>query len=233
MASTQARDAAERTRLSKAAVVARALALGDADGLEAVTYRRLAQELGVTPMALYWHFRNKEELLAGLAERIWSEIDTDIDARAAWPDQLRGILESLVGVLRSHPCASQLLAAGEKGSPSALKATEVTLEVLRSGGFDPVHAGEVARSALWTGITLVMSEAGYQPELSEDERAEYRRRNEVYLAICPRSATRAWSSAPRRWPTATRISTTGWAWRCSSPGSGPSPSGTDETPRVR
>src|ERR1019366_4473632 len=78
MASTQARDAAERARLSKAAVVEQALALGDAEGLEALTYRRLAQQLGVTPMALYWHFRNKEEMLGGLAERIWSEIDTDI-----------------------------------------------------------------------------------------------------------------------------------------------------------
>src|ERR1035438_9229532 len=52
MASTQARDAAERARLSKAAVVEQALALGDAEGLEALTYRRLAQQLGVTPMAL-------------------------------------------------------------------------------------------------------------------------------------------------------------------------------------
>ena len=95
-------------------MVEQALALGDAEGLEALTMRRLAQELGVTTMALYWHFRNKDELLAGLAERIWSEIDTDIDPGADWPQQLRGLLESLVRVLRSHPCASQLLLAGEK-----------------------------------------------------------------------------------------------------------------------
>ena len=64
-------------------------------------------------MALYWHFRNKDEMLAGLAERIWSEIDTDIDPTAGWPEQLRGLLDSLVRVLRSHPCASQLLVAGD------------------------------------------------------------------------------------------------------------------------
>jgi AcrR family transcriptional regulator len=185
MASTQARDAAERARLSKAAVVEQALALGDAAGLEALTYRRLAEQLGVTPMALYWHFRNKEEMLGGLAERIWSEIDTDIDASAGWPDQLRGLLESLVGVLRSHPCASQLLVAGEKQSESALRATEITLEVLRSGGFDPVHAGEVARSALWTGLTLVMSEPGFEPGLTEAERAEKIRSARAHLAVLP------------------------------------------------
>jgi TetR/AcrR family tetracycline transcriptional repressor len=185
MAATQARDASERARLSKAAVVGQALALGDAEGLEALTIRRLAQELGVTPMALYWHFRNKEELLAGLAERIWGEIDTDIDASAGWPHQLRGLLESLVAVLRSHPCASQLLVAGEKQSESALRATEVTLGVLRSGGFDPVHAGEVARSTLWTGLMLVMSEPGFDPGLTEAERAEKIRLARVQLAVLP------------------------------------------------
>ena len=87
MAPTQAE--AQRSRLSKATVVERALALADADGLDALTIRRLAQELGVTPMALYWHFRSKEELLAGLGDQIWGEIDTDVDPDAPWPAQLR------------------------------------------------------------------------------------------------------------------------------------------------
>src|SRR5882724_7082554 len=71
MARNQAREA-DRTRLTKQAVVQRALALADSDGLDALTIRRLATDLGVTPMALYWHFRNKEELLAGLADQVWS-----------------------------------------------------------------------------------------------------------------------------------------------------------------
>ena len=43
-------------------------------------------------MALYWHFRSKEELLGGLVDRIWGEIDTDVDEAADWPQQLRGLL---------------------------------------------------------------------------------------------------------------------------------------------
>src|SRR5215472_17775979 len=96
---------AERSRLSQAAVVERGMALADAEGLEAVTIRRLAAELGVTPMALYWHFRNKEELLAGLADRVWAEIDVDVDQAAPWQQQLRALLTSLVQVLRAHPSA--------------------------------------------------------------------------------------------------------------------------------
>jgi TetR/AcrR family transcriptional regulator, tetracycline repressor protein len=175
----------QRPRLSKAAVVGRAIALADAEGVDALTIRRLAQELGVTPMALYWHFRNKDELLNGLSDQFWSEIDTDVDAAAPWPDQLRALLDSLVQVLRTHPSASQLLVSGEKQSPAALEAIEVTLEVLSRGGFDPRHASAVARNGLWTGLMLAMSEPGYGPSLSEGERAEQQRRNRIGLAMLP------------------------------------------------
>src|ERR1700722_12189461 len=150
MAGTQAREA-DRTRLTKQAVVDCALALGDAEGVEALTIRRLATELGVTPMALYWHFRNKEELLAGLSDQVWSELDTNVDATAPWHAQLRGLLESLLQVLRAHPCASQLLVEGEKQSNAALIASETALAVLRRGGFGPEQAAAVSRRVLWTG----------------------------------------------------------------------------------
>jgi len=176
---------AERTRLTRAVVVDRALALSDADGLDAVTIRRLATELGVTPMALYWHFRSKEELLEGVAEQVWGEIDVNVDPQAPWWAQLQGLLESLVKVLRAHSAAAQLLLEHEKRNEAALRATEITLEILRNAGFDPRHASTIARNALWTGITLVMSEPGYNPELSADERAEMQRRGQIELAMLP------------------------------------------------
>jgi TetR/AcrR family transcriptional regulator, tetracycline repressor protein len=184
MASAKAAEV-ERTRLSRSAVVDRALQLADAEGIEALTIRRLATELGVTPMALYWHFRNKEELIAGLADRIWGEIRSDVDPAAAWPRQLRSLLESLIDVLRTHSSASQLLIDSEKLGPSHWQVTEVTLEVLHQAGFDAMHASEIARSALWTGIVLVMSEAGFDPGITEDERSERLRRKQVELASLP------------------------------------------------
>ncbi|MGA2827361.1 MAG: TetR family transcriptional regulator [Streptosporangiaceae bacterium] len=189
MAANPAREDTERPRLSKAAVVGRALALADAGGLDTLTIRRLAQELGVTPMALYWHFRSKDELLMALADQVWSEIDVEVDLAAPWPAQLRGLLESLVRVLRAHPAAAQLVLSHEKQSEAFLHATEVTLEVLRSAGFDAEHASEIARSALWTGLTLVMSEPGFEPDvepgLSADERAEVQRRKQLQFAMLP------------------------------------------------
>jgi TetR/AcrR family transcriptional regulator, tetracycline repressor protein len=175
----------ERPRLSKRAVTERALKLADADGLDALTIRKLAQDLGVTPMALYWHFRSKEDLLEGVAEQVWGEIDVNVDPQAPWWAQLQRLLESLVSVLRAHPAAAQLLLEHEKRNEAARSVAEVTLDVLRNAGFDPQHASAIARSALWTGITLVMSEPGYHPELSADERAEMQRRSQIELAMLP------------------------------------------------
>jgi TetR/AcrR family transcriptional regulator, tetracycline repressor protein len=174
-----------RARLSKRAVVDRALKLADADGLDALTIRKLAQDLGVTPMALYWHFRSKEDLLEGMAEQVWGEIEVNVDPSVPWWAQLQGGLESLLRVLRAHPSAPQLLLEHEKRNEAALRATEAALAILRGAGFDPVYAAEIARSTLWTGITLVMSEAGYKPELSDEERTEWNRRSQLELAMLP------------------------------------------------
>jgi len=166
-------------------VVDHALKLADADGLDTLTIRKLAQDLSVTPMALYWHFRSKDDLLEGMAEQVWSKIEVNVDAAQPWWAQLQGGLESLIRVLRAHPSAAQLVHEHEKRNEAALRATEATLQILTSAGFDAQHASEVARSTLWTGIMLVMSETGYHPELSDDERAEFQRRNQVELAMLP------------------------------------------------
>jgi TetR/AcrR family tetracycline transcriptional repressor len=175
----------DRPRLSKRAVTERALKLADADGLDALTIRKLAQDLGVTPMALYWHFRSKEDLLEGVAEQVWGEIEVRVDPSVPWPVQLQRGLESLISVLRAHPAAPQLLLEHEKRNEAAQRATEAALEILYSAGFDAEQASEIARSTLWTGIMLVMSETGWAPEPSDEARAEKQRRNHVYLAMLP------------------------------------------------
>jgi TetR/AcrR family transcriptional regulator, tetracycline repressor protein len=176
--------APDSRRLTKAAVVDQALRLADAVGLEALTIRKLAAELGVTPMALYWHYRSKDELLQGLSERVWSEIDSEVDPAADWLEQLRGLMESLLRVLRAHSAAPKLIADHAKQSEAFLRVTEVTLSVLRRAGFDPVTASGIARSALWTGLTLVMSEPGGE-YLSDGERAQQQRRKQIEFATLP------------------------------------------------
>src|SRR5579859_4436420 len=120
-----------------------------------------------------------------MSEQIWGEVEVNVDPSVPWWAQLQGGLESLIRVLRAHRSAPQLVLEHEKRNEAALRATEAALAILRGAGFDALHAAEIARSTLWTGITLVMSEAGYRPELSEEDRAEFQRRNEIYLAMLP------------------------------------------------
>jgi AcrR family transcriptional regulator len=162
-------------------VVEGALALADAEGLGAVTIRRLAKELGVTPMALYWHFRSKDELLAGVTAKIFEEIDLSVDASATWQEQLRALLGSMVGVLRAHPSSAILLSTRTVSSEGGLRAPEVALDVLGRGGFSPTEATQIARHALTTVVNLVSGEPGVVAREESGEMIDARRRARLFL----------------------------------------------------
>src|SRR5215469_13958716 len=115
MDATKKTAESDRPRLSRATVVERGLAIGDEEGLEAVTIRRLAQTLGVTPMALYWHFKNKDELLLGIVDHVLTTVRADRAATDPWQVQLRAMVEAIVTVMRAHPALPELLHAADKG----------------------------------------------------------------------------------------------------------------------
>ena len=130
---------ARRTKgkLDRDAVVDVALRLTDAEGLEAISFRRLADEFGVTPMALYWHFDDKEALLAAIADRLWLETAETLQGSLAqlsadddgW-GQLRLTLTALVDVMRRHPAVADLVPSRVAESESGLNVTELTLGFL-------------------------------------------------------------------------------------------------------
>jgi TetR/AcrR family tetracycline transcriptional repressor len=185
MARHSRQNAAKRVALTPQTVVAGALSLADSEGLEAVTIRRLANELGVTPMALYWHFRSKDELLDGMAARILEEVDPSVDGSAAWQEQLRMLLGSMLAVLRAHPTTAILLSTRTASSEGSLRATEVALDVLRRGGFSPAEATQVARHALSTVVNLVSGEPGVVAREESGELVDARRRARLYLESLP------------------------------------------------
>ena len=178
-------NATHRATLTPRTVVERALALAEAEGLKAVTIRRLARELGVTPMALYWHFRSKDELLDGMASSIFEEVDPSVDASATWQEQLRALLGSMLGVLRVHPSTAILLSTRTASSEGSLRATEVVLDFLRRGGFSPAEATQVARHALSTVVNLVSGEPGVVVREEPGEMIDARRRARLFLESLP------------------------------------------------
>ena len=185
MAGKSRQDATNRITLTPRVVVEGALALAEAEGLGAVTIRRLARGLGVTPMALYWHFRNKDELLEGVAARIFEEIDLSVDASATWQEQLRALLGSMLGVLRVYPSAAILLSTRTVSSEGGLLATEVALDILRRGGFSPAEATQIARHAFSTITNLVGGEPGVVVHEESEEQIEARRRARRFMESLP------------------------------------------------
>ncbi|MFE5284922.1 TetR/AcrR family transcriptional regulator [Nocardia sp. NPDC056611] len=176
-------------RLSRETVADGAIALADAEGLDALTIRRLAQELGVTPMALYWHFKNKDELLAGVVDRLWEQVDTTRDRSRPLLEQFRALAESLVTVLRRHRTLVPLFQVSRDNDPSPgfLDATEAALEILTEYGLDVDSAAAICGNTLRTAVMLVLGEPGAPaPQQSADDNAEMIRRKRLRLETLPR-----------------------------------------------
>lgn len=174
--------------MSRETVVDGALALTDAEGLEGLTIRRLAQHLGVTPMALYWHFKNKDELLDGVADRLWSLIDTEVDESSPWPERLRTLMNSMVEVLRAHPPAASLMVTTQPADAEhCFDIMEAAFAIFAEAGFSPGQSAALVRHGLRTVLTLTVGDPGLTPKLSEDEAAEFLRRKRIHLETLPRS----------------------------------------------
>lgn len=181
MASTE-----ERTRLSRDAVVAGALDLIGDEGLDGLTIRGLAQRLGVTPMALYWHFKNKDQLLRGIADHLWSRVDNTVDPTLSWSGQLRSLVESLVRALREHPAAVPLVAeAPLEEVPSCMDTMEVALEILHDVGFTEQEAADICFHGLRTATGLTIGQPGWATEPESPESIEESRRKRLMLMSLP------------------------------------------------
>jgi AcrR family transcriptional regulator len=130
----EASTAERRTPLTRERVLRTAVELADRDGLQALSMRRLGQELGVDAMALYRHVRNKDDLLDGIVEVIVSEIDRPQPTKD-WKAALREQAMAARRVMLRHPWARRVLEARPKGGPVFLGYVESVLATLYDGGF--------------------------------------------------------------------------------------------------
>lgn len=160
--------------------------LADAEGLDAVTIRRLAQELGVTPMALYWHFADKDALLTAVSARLWDDaaavMAQPAPEAAGWAE-VRRITSAMVEALRAHPGSAALAPLAVLTCPSGLDLTEKALGLLYEQGVDGERAGELAHFLLSTVVTLVSSRPGGEP--GQEDATEHIRQKRLALAALP------------------------------------------------
>jgi len=170
---TQQRKA-RRTPLSRPRVLQAAVALADEAGLEAFSMRGLAQELGVVPMALYKHVANKEELLDGMVDIVFGEIESpssDLD----WRSAMRRRAISAREALKRHSWAIGLMETRNPG-PANLRNHNAVMGCLREAGFSfetAIHAYSVQDAYLY-GFALQEKTLGFETPEAAGEAAQRR-----------------------------------------------------------
>jgi AcrR family transcriptional regulator len=120
--------------LNRDHVLRSAVALADAVGINELTMRRLADDLGVVPMALYKHVADKEELLDGMVDVVVSEIDAPVGG-ADWKSAVRERILAARRTLLRHPWASQVLESRTSPTPVVLAYMDSMMGMFRAGGF--------------------------------------------------------------------------------------------------
>jgi AcrR family transcriptional regulator len=123
-----------RTPLTRDRVLRAAVDLADRGGNDALSMRKLGQELGVDAMALYRHVRGKDDLLDGLVEVIVGQIERPSPG-ASWKTNLRQQAMAARTVMLRHPWARRVLEERGTGSPACLAYIESVLATLHDGGF--------------------------------------------------------------------------------------------------
>jgi len=155
----------QREPLSKERVLRAAMKLVDSEGIDALSMRRLAAQLGVEAMSLYYHVKNKDDILTGIGDLAMSEIELPVGG-ADWKAAVRASAISYHDTLRRHGWVTSLPVSGE-ASMAQLHYMDALLKRLREAGLSPelthhaYHALEshVVGSALWLGILTSMFSA--------------------------------------------------------------------------
>jgi AcrR family transcriptional regulator len=123
-----------REPLSRDRILRAAVALADAGGVESISMRRIAQELGVVPMALYKHVAGKDELLDGMIDVVVGEIDPPIEG-PDWKTTMRERILSARRALLRHPWATRVLESRGEPSPTVIAYMGSMMGVFLAGGF--------------------------------------------------------------------------------------------------
>lgn len=162
-----------RSPLSRERVLRGAVAIADAVGIGSLTIRSLAQELGVKPMSVYHHVANKDEILDGIVDLVFSEIELP-SPDGDWRSQMYRRAASARRVLRRHPWAIGLLESRTTPGPATLRHHDAIIGTLRAAGFSvelTAHAYALLDSYVY-GFALQEAALPFGPDNSAAEVTE-------------------------------------------------------------
>ncbi|MEU9254708.1 TetR/AcrR family transcriptional regulator C-terminal domain-containing protein [Streptomyces sp. NPDC048270] len=157
--------------LSRARIVEAAGALVDAEGLEAVSTRRLAAALGVSGPSLYNHFRTKDEILDAVADAVSARVDLSMfeAGRPDWRGALHAWAHSYRDALSDHPNIVPVLARGPGRRPAGLRLADAVFGAMTEAGWPPAQATRIG--ALMRYFILGSAMASFARGFVDDETA--------------------------------------------------------------
>jgi TetR/AcrR family tetracycline transcriptional repressor len=161
--------------LSRDEVLAGALRLLDADGLDALTMRRLAESLGVRAGAIYWHFADKQDLYDAMVEKMLAPI-LDQPLRGRWEQQIAEVSRRLAAALGGHRDGARLATLSLRPGPKGLEVSERMLRIVRDAGFSQ-------RATLWATSVLGYFILGYVTDVQALQSAKARGLDAVLRAF--------------------------------------------------
>lgn len=167
-------QARRRALLNRERVLHAAVRLADDAGIDGLSMRNLAQELGVVPMALYKHVANKDELIDGMVDVVVGEIDQPV-TDADWESAVRQRILSARRALLRHPWAFRVIASRTSPTPAVLGYTDSIIGMFRTGGFsvDLTHHVMHALGRRMWGFTWELFDDS--PSLDADAQSAMRR----------------------------------------------------------
>ncbi len=193
----------QRVRLDREGILAAAERIVAAEGLDALSMRRLGAELGADPTALYRHFRDKAALVAALAARLFQdalELDPDDD----WRVRLRAELRHERDRYRVHPDVAVLLARRPDDDPHLAAMNDRLLAILADAGLDPAAAARmfhvIENVVVGSGLYATLLEHADDPRVAD--RAAMRR---AYAAFDAEALPHAVAAAPHLFPSQDEI----------------------------
>lgn len=175
------RNPPKRTPLTRERVVGAAIALADERGAQELTMRKLAKELGVEAMSLYNHVASKDDLLNGMVDLVFSEIEAPSPG-GDWKDELRKRAISTREALNRHRWAIGEMEGRTDHGPNNLRLHDAVLGCLRNAGFSiemTVHAMSVQDAYIYG---FVLQQNDMSSETPEDFAAEAQRQMNDYAA---------------------------------------------------
>ncbi|MFD7684413.1 TetR/AcrR family transcriptional regulator C-terminal domain-containing protein, partial [Streptomyces sp. NPDC060187] len=155
----------QRPRLDKKQVVETALRLLNTTGLDGLTLRAIAKELDVQAPALYWHFRNKQELLDEMATEMYRRMAADVgeDAEGGWRERLLAANRGLRAALLSYRDGAKVFSGSRFNGTVHAVEMERTLRLFTAVGFTLDQAVRATTTAYLYTLGYVTEEQGVQP----------------------------------------------------------------------